>query len=123
MVKWGFAAYSVYGGSSYNSLFTQNWFEHHSVEGNNDEWNEMWAWTFGYSAAANFWKKGSINSSTTSIEADKLLQKSYQYYFNSNFWDLRSPYRGDDDFIEEKDQDGWGTKAKRGTILFIFNIK
>ena len=82
---------------------------HQSVEGNGDEWNEMYSWTFGYTYGKN--KQPAI---ATHNAADVQLKT-----YSSMYWYLRSPYRGEPGFKETPDADNWKTKIKRTNILLM----
>lgn len=107
MMKWGYIASGAY--SNYSQLMLHNNLMHQSVEGNGDEWNEMYSWTFGYVYGKN--KQPAI---ATHNAADVQLKT-----YNSLYWYLPSPYRGDPGFKETPDTDNWKTKIKRANILLI----
>ncbi|MFN4313798.1 MAG: hypothetical protein ACK4E0_05880 [Chitinophagaceae bacterium] len=106
MMKLGYVASAVY--SNYSQLFLHNSLFHKSVEGNGDEWNEMYSWTFGYAY-------GTGNGKTvieTRSAADRLLKTEHRLY-----WLLPAPYRGDPNFVAEPDKEGVKTNIKRAIIL------
>ncbi|MCX6317427.1 MAG: hypothetical protein NTW29_09070 [Bacteroidetes bacterium] len=107
MMKWGYIASGVY--NNYQQLMLHNNRMHESVEGNGDEWNEMYSWTFGY-----LYGKNKSSSIVIHKAADNLLKT-----YNSMYWYLRSPYRADKDYKEEKDSNSIKTKIKRLWILTL----
>jgi hypothetical protein len=107
MMKWGYVASGVY--KDYNQLMLHNNLMHESVEGNRDEWNEMYSWTFGY-----IYGKYNQTVLVTHYAADYALKT-----FNSLYWYLPSPYRSEPGFKETPDPNNWKTKIKRANILLM----
>lgn len=106
-MKWGYVASGVY--KNYDQLMLHNNLMHKSVEGNGDEWNEMYTCTFGYTYGKN--KQSALATHTAT---DVLLKSHYPLY-----WYLKSPYRSEPGFTETKDKDNWKTAIKRANILLM----
>jgi hypothetical protein len=85
MFLWGYAAGKAYSGYSKNDgylrLSRDNKWMHLSVEGNSDEWGEVFAWSWGYMMCRN--------SSMLTVQAD--VEQAMKSYYNNKPYKLELP--------------------------------